>query len=186
MSKTKAKLPFKSTASLVAILSCVLALVLLCLPFVSAKGDYKERLEEYEDEYLDEENDITCGDMQNVSLFEFARFSFVDESYKDPELDACYYFWFTVVLAVLSVITLLCAFGRRPIGIFIFGLLSFGTYIFEGQGYAASLNFDNYGWSIAYYLLYVAYVGILIGSVWMMFSKRKLKRSSTTAQSAEV
>lgn len=178
MSKNNVKIPLRAKSTLVALIGAACMLLLLFLPYVSAEKDYAERLEKYEDDYIDEENDITYGQMIKVSLFELAKFSVIDESAWDWDESGSIYFWGTVVFAAFATLTLIFALARKQKTTFVFGLLSFAIIsLLNLEINDVIVEGSRYRHGIAYYLVYVATLAVLVGAVWMMVDKRKAKKA---------
>ncbi len=183
MKKNKIKLPTRTPSVLITIVAAVLLLVLLFLPYVSAEEDYAEELEEIEDLYIDEENEITYGSVIDLSLYEYSKLSLFEDSMWDFFDGVA---WVTLAFAVLAFLTLLCAMGKKPVGTIIFNLLAFAVFVFEDMAFDESVIDENrhYGWGFAHYLIYVALVAVIAGAVWMMVDKRKARKAAQASVQA--
>lgn len=177
MAKNKIKLPTRTPSVLITIVAAVLLLALLFLPYISANEDYAEELEEIEDLYIDEENEITYGSVIDLSLFEYSKLSLLDNSLWNFFKGVA---WVTLAFAVLATLTILCTLGKKPVGTIIFNLLAFVVFAFEDAAFNESVIDGNrhYGWGIAHYMMYVALVVVIVGAVWMMVDKRKAKKAA--------
>lgn len=163
---------------LITIISSVLMLLMLLLPFASATDDYKERLLKYEDEMYVEEIGMTNAQAVNISLFEFGKIyaeAANQGMHKEISIACIVIISLFAGFAALALLMSLC---RKSIGIIIFDLLSIGVFKlicfdFEDRGVLPSSSFD---WGIVSWMVYVIGVLIFAGAIWLFVEKRKAKK----------
>lgn len=174
--KTKMKkalrLPF--VISLIASLAVIIAFF---MPLGSANEEYREYLEEYSQEINVEEIEMTNKEAINVSMYDFVKIYWNVYRPIDKTLA-------TLVTAIigatggLSLMALLFVLLKKPIGIFIFNLLTFASYHlmmwdFKDRGVIPSRYYD---WGAAYYLYYAGLVLLFAASIYMLVKKIQVKK----------
>lgn len=178
--KTKAMLyPF-----LITLIGSVLLLVMLLLPYASAKDDYKEYLIENAYDLYIEEIEMTNAEAVNISLVEFTKIYAEAANQGIHKEVSIVCIVVIVIFAGFAGITLLLSLCKRPIGIIIFDLLAMGVFRmihfdFEDRGIIPSDSFD---WGIVNYLTYIVGAVILGGAIWLFIEKRKAKKIAETEQ----
>lgn len=169
---------------LVTLTGSFIVLAAFFLPYASATEEYRDFLKSYFQEMNVAEIGMTNGDAINVSLFEFAKMYGVIYRSVDKELGMII---MTIIgaIGVLSLITVLFAALKKPIGILIFNCLTYGafsmlTWDFRDRGVMPN---SDYNWGISYYLYYIGSGIIFVSTLWLLISKIKLKprkRNETT------
>ncbi len=161
--------------------------ITLFMPFASATGDFKERLQEHSDEMYEEELDMTCGDVVNISLFEFGKIYYAAADAGVAESVSLSCVVIISAFAVMVVLTLLFAVFKKAMPIIIFDLLAFGVFSlikwdFEDRGVLPSSNYD---WGIARYIFYVGSVIAIVGAIALLVVKIKNKKLRNIQTQAE-
>lgn len=166
-----------SKAVLIMLIGSLLLIATLFMPFASAKDDHKEYLQEYLDEMFSVEYDMTNEEAINISLFDFGKLYTQTGDSTD-----IIYVLIIAAFAVFAILTLLFSLLRKPVATIIFTLLSFGIFRiiiwdFTDRGVISSIYYDL---GIAQYFCYVGAVIVLIGAIYLLRMKRKLKKENTT------
>lgn len=173
------KIPFLMT-----LIGSVLLLIMILLPYASAKGDYKEHLKSNPESYYVSEIKMTNASAANISMLEYGRIYAAmarQGVYREVSI-------ICIVLIVLfvffSLLTLLMSLLKQAIGIMIFDLLALAVFWIIHFDYAdrGVLPTDSYGWGIANYFTYIAGIAVAIGAVWLFLEKRKMKQLARNQQ----
>lgn len=165
----------------IALVAAVLTLISFFLPYASAAGDYKEYLQSYSDSFYDETFQITNADAVHFSLFEYGKM-YIGIAGND---DYASYHDIAIVCAVLiaivaatTLLVLLFAALRKAIPLLIFTVLHFGAlrlvdWDFNDRGV---LPTDDYVYGFGHYFYYICVALLLIGAIWMLVCKIKVKK----------
>lgn len=173
VAKKKMMLPFVIT-----VVCSVLFLLTVFLPYATAKPEHKAWLREHAELDYVEEIGMTNGEAVDLSLVEFMRI-YAEAIRQDMQKEisiAC-----IVIIAIftgLSVITLLLALFKKPIGVMVFDVLAMVAFRiihfdFEDRGVIPSSSYD---WGITNTLVYVFGVCVLGVAVWLLVTKIKYKK----------
>lgn len=173
-----------------ALAGAVILILAFFLPYSSAKKGYKQYLKEYSDSMYAEEINMTNKEAIGISMLEYARVYAmaaqmdISEEYK---LVGIICVVLISMIGVFSLLTLLFAALKKPIALIIFNGINFGVFRmlswdFEDRGVV--LN-SSYVWGISYYLYHICAVIILIGAIWLLDTKIRMKRRGNTMSSSE-
>lgn len=173
------KIPF-----LITLIGSVLLLVMILLPYASAKDDYKEYLKSEPKNYYVSEIKMTNASAVNISMLEYCRI-YAETArqgiYKEVSIICIV---LISLFTFLSLLTLLMSLLKKAIGIIIFDLLALAIFWLIHFDYAdrGVLPTNSYGWGIANYLTYIAGIAIAMGAVWLFVEKRKFKHLAKNQQ----
>lgn len=166
---------------MITIIGSILLVLMLFLPFASAKGEYKEILKENSEKMYSET--MTCGDAVNISLTEFIGI------YSELEGDtASATKTVIIIFVVLSGLTLIMSLCKKPAGIMLFAFSAMVAFMmiqfdFSDRGVMSG---DRYGWSVVNFLTYIIAIGIFVGAVWLFIQKKKIKKLESEADNGVV
>lgn len=167
------KIPF-----LITLIGSVLLLVMILLPYASAKDDYKEYLQSSPNDYYVSEIKMTNASAVNISMLEYGRI-YMETARQGVYRDVSILCIALISLfAFFSLLTLIMALLKKPIGIIIFDILVLAIFWLIHFDYAdrGVLPSSSYGWGIANYLTYIIGIAVAIGAVWLFEEKRKIKK----------
>lgn len=173
---------FNAVVTAVILASLVVTAVFL-LPYASAKGEYRERLESMpQDTYVDE-IDMTAADMTDISLFEFAKI-YAADSFGQSGAVGIVCVVMIVLLGVFSLGTLVFSALRKPVAILIFNSLGFIVFSllswdFKDRGVLPNSNYDI---GAAHYIYYICAAIILAGAVFMLVMKIQQKKQKNISE----
>lgn len=162
----------------IALIGAILLLVMILLPYASAKDDYKEYLKSTPDDYYVSEIKMTNAAAVNISMLEYVRI-YAETArqgvYKEVSIICIV---LITLFALFSLLTLLMSLLKKAIGIIIFDLLALGIFLLMRFDYAdrGVLPTNSYGWGMVHYLTYIVGIAIAIGAVWLFVEKRKIKK----------
>ncbi len=170
------------TPQLIAIVVALIAIVSFFLPFISATKEYSEYLDLRADEKVYNSSDLKVGDMKNLSLFDYAKVYLQagKEIYRDQGTGIFYAILIGLV-AVLAVLILLFALGKKPVAMIIFSiLLGIDFFLINWDFTDRRIMPDsNRVWGIAHYAFYPIAVILLVCGIWILVEKKKLKHQRT-------
>lgn len=163
-------------------------LLMLFLPYASAKGERREWLLKYADSMYMKEIGMTNEDAVHISLFEYVRIYMEAASHDIYKIISIVCLVIIGIFAGFILLTLLMALLKKPIGIMIFDMLALGAFRivcfdFEDRGIVPN---SSYSCGIVWYLIYVMGVVILAGAVWLFIEKRKAKKLAKMEQKSAV
>lgn len=165
--------------ALIALIATVFMVVSVFLPYGVAIDERAEWIEEHPDYIVYEDLNLTAKDMKNVSILEYTRiyYTLCEELWHDSFYGIFYLTIFCLIVG-LSVIAVLLAYGRKPIGTIIFALMAMGVFQIQNTDYTMRgiLSRTYYDWGIAHYLFPLAVAIVLGASVWMLVKKIKAKK----------
>ena len=168
----RTKIPF-----MVIMISVMVMALSFFLPYNTAVGDRKEKLEENEDKVFIKDLDMKYKDAKNMSVFEYLRV-FALAQKEDGDEDSMF---FIVVISLVMIFTVITAiFGglKKAVPTFIFNLINLGAFSFMNLAFKAEriVRKNNYTWGVAYYFFCIAIVAIFVGAVWLFVAKVKDKK----------
>lgn len=167
------KIPFFITS-----IGAILLLAMILLPYASAKDDYKKYLKSAPSDYYVSEIKMTNAAAVNISLLEYGRI-YAETArqgvYKEVSIICII---LIAIFAFFSLLTLLMAFLKKPIGIILFDFLTLAIFGLMHFDYAdrGVLPNNSYGWGAVNYLTYIVGIAVAIGAVWLFAEKRKMKK----------
>lgn len=171
LDKKSLRYPFLLTVA-----GAILLLVMIVLPFASAKKEHKEKLTQNAEQMYMEEIEMTNADAIHISLVEFVHIyshTFKQEFQKEISI-VCIVL--VTMFTVFAFLAMLMAIVKKPIGVIVFDILTmvvFGIihYDFADRGVIPSRLYD---WGIVNYLTYLLGGIVIVGAIWMFVKKRKL------------
>lgn len=150
----------KTFVPMIAVLVCaVLLIVSTFLPYFTAVDEYKEMLELAEQK-------------PTLSLLDFFKVLLEDSSAATTVVG---------ILAGLSIFAALFAILRLPAGTMAFDILATAATVLLHLAFASDDILAYYAFGIGHALMFVACVGLLVGTVWMMVAKSQAKKTFATA-----
>lgn len=174
--KKKIQTPF-----LVMLISTILLLTMVILPYASATDDYRYLLE-YPDEDYVEETGMTNKNVVNISLIEYIRLyaEGINQGMDKATCIACIVI--ISLFALFSLIALILAICKKTVGVIVFDILAMLVfklihYDFEDRGVIPSSSYD---WAFASFMPYVIGVIIIAAAVWFLIVKKQIKRLEYT------
>lgn len=176
------KIPF-----LITLIGSVLLLVMILLPYASAKDDYKGYLQSSPDDYYVSEIKMTNASAVNISMLEYGRI-YVETARQGVYRDVSILCIALISLfAFFSLLTLIMSLLKKSIGIIIFDILALAIFWLIHFDYAdrGVLPSSSYGWGIANYLTYIIGIAVAIGAVWLFAEKRKIKKLAKNEQKVD-
>lgn len=166
---------------LITLLSALLLVSTIFMPYASATDTFAERIDKMPDTIVDTKLNMTAEDMRHISMFEYAQ-AYININ--DVYAVGIVYVVFVAMIGAFALLTLLFALLKKPIPVIIFSVLALGTFLIQNWDYSdrGVVPGNNYDWGIAYYLFFAAFVLILGGAVWMLVCKIKAKKEALPPQ----
>ena len=162
--KNKLFIPYVIT-----LIGTIMMFLLLVLPFTTATDEYAERFDRFADTEVYKGLSLTCADVKNVSLVDYARiYVAVGENFWKNEYAGWIYAGLIAAIGLFSLIAVIKAIRKKPIGIII-------STIWDLSARHVVQN-ENYVWGVAHYCYYIIPVIIIVGSIWLFIKKRQLNK----------
>ena len=148
----------------------------LFLPYLKATeeyGEYLEFLSEIQED--DQEEGIDPEWMISMSMAKFFwlfHVSIAEGVYEDIFMPLT-----VALIAIFSLLMLLFVFKNEPAGVLACNLWLLGAFALENWMYTDyNVYPERYLWSVAYYVYYVVIAAVLIGGIWMLTDKARIKK----------
>ncbi len=172
---TKSQLPLPAV---IGIVSSLLLVVCLVLPYAVATSSGETFFMAYSGQSAIEGLDMTADQMASMSLVDFARVYSALGSTGHIKEPGALYIGLVATMGACSLVMALCFAKRRPIVAIAFGIIAFGAFMLQTADYTSRgvVPSDNYGWGIAYYLAFAAFVVALVAAIWLFVERRRNKR----------
>lgn len=155
--KDKSFIPF-----IVTLVSAILIFATIFMPFVTAKDAYEDL--------------AAAFGKENISICEYSDVA------RDGSDDETAYNTFFIILTIFSLLTVLFTFLKKHIPTIIFSILSLIIYLlfvsFANEIDKIIGDYGKYEAGIAYYLLPIAIVITVVGSIYLMILKKKSKKNA--------
>ena len=164
---------------IIAVLAALVAVASFFLPYISATEEYSEYIAAHADEKIYSSVDVTVGDLENMSLFTYAKVYMQggEEIFRSA---AGGYFTGGIYAAVgvFAVLTALAALGKKPIlTFFMNAIMGIAFYMVNWDITDRNIMPDsNRLWGLSYHLYYPLVAVIAIAAIWMFVAKRKMKK----------
>lgn len=154
------------------------------LPFTTATGEYRETLSAIPTEMCVEAIGLTSEEAADVSLMGYCK-AYASMGEGNVPGGATIYLVLFGTVGACSALTFLLALLRKPIGAAFFSLLTLGAVSLTAWDFEerAIVGTGNYNWAVARWLYVAAVIVLVVGAVWAVVEKRRMKRSA--AASAE-
>lgn len=165
-----------------------LIIMLLCffLPYATATKENHEYYEAYPDSMFIDEIEMTNADAVNISLFEYFKIykHIFNVETNDAQLIATICLVLISAAFILTLISLLFTFLKKPVAIIIFNLLNIGVFYANAWDHLDRkvIENSNYNFGIGYYIYYIAAVIVLAGAICMLIISKKEKNQKLTEQ----
>ena len=164
-------------------------IVAFFLPFVSATGDYRERLLS-DPEHVQSLGDMsmTNADLADMSLCEYARSYFGAGGFGMSEEYAIIYGVLCGMPVVLTVLSLVLSLARKPVGnVITVVLLAAIVYLIVWDFGDRRIVYDGGRMAFGYaqYVYYAAAGISVVASVWLFVVKQRLKKAQKAGQQPE-
>ena len=166
---------------IIALVGAVLVMLCLFLPYASATDTFAKELDASPNAIINEDLGISAANMKNVSTVEFA------EIYSELSVslfggnDGYFYIGMTVTIGVFGLLCTLFTLLKKATPIIVFSFLNLLIVAFQNYDYylRGVIGNEVYDWGIAVYLFYISVAISLIGAIWMLVAKIKLKKQNT-------
>ena len=172
--KNKLFIPYVIT-----LIGTIMMILLLVLPFTTATDEYAERLDRFADTEVYKGLSLTCADVKNVSLVDYARiYVAVGENFWKNEYAGWIYAGLIAAIGLFSLIAVIKAIRKKPIGIIIskiFTVITVAIFYFVFIARHVVQN-ENYVWGVAHYCYYIIPIIIIVCSIWLFIKKRQLNK----------
>ncbi|MBE5864775.1 MAG: hypothetical protein E7292_01005 [Lachnospiraceae bacterium] len=173
---------------LITSMSAFVMLLMFFMPYASAKGERREYLIKYADSMYMKEIGMTYADAVHISLFEYVRMYAEAINQDMHKVISIVCLVLIGIFAGFTLLTLLMALLKKPIGIIIFDLLALGAFrivCFDFQDRGVVPN-SSYSCGIAGYMVYATGVVVLAGAIWLFVEKRKAKKLAKMEQKSVI
>lgn len=169
---------------LVGALALVVAFV---LPFATATDEYADYLGQFADQMNMEEIGLRNADAANLSMLTFLRMYLAafqaTESLGVLQSVAALCVGLIGAIAVSSLLALVFAVLRKPIGAVVFALIAMGPFALIRWDFAdrSVLPSSTYDYGIAAFVYPIAFVVLVVGAIWLIVARRAAKKAVSTA-----
>ena len=161
---------------LVALLATILMVSCVFLPYTSATDEYAKVLNMFPDAIMDQALKMTASDMLDLSMVEYANlYQHLGQQALASEALAVVYIVLVALIGGFAALAILFAVLKKPIAIITFSTLSFAVFLLQNADYTdrGVVPSARYDWGIGYYIFYIAFLGAIVGAIWMRTNKRK-------------
>ncbi len=164
----------------IAILGALIIIVSLFLPYASATDVRMEEINNTPDVIIDSEMGITTSDLENISIVTFANYYSTNSISIFASNEGYIYLAFVITITVFAVAALLFALLKKATPIIIFSILNLLVIAFQHFDFTlrGDISSKYYDCGIAVYLFYIAIALSLIGAIWMLIMKIKIKKQN--------
>lgn len=169
----KLLLPF-----IIALVGAVTIIVCLFLPYATATDAFVEALDASPGNIYDANLGISESDIKNVSTVQFAEiYSKLSYSLFGGG-DGYFYIGMVVAIGLFSLVSILFTLFKKATPVIVFTLLNLLVIAFQNYDYyfRGIIPSEAYNCGIAIYLFYIAAALSLIGAIWMLVVKIRLKK----------
>lgn len=177
----KLKLPFVAT-----LISLLIMVIALFLPYISAVGDMAEYIEKNPDRIEIESLDLTASDLKRVPIISTNKVVTGVYGEEDGKIAN------GIVLALVAtlIISSLFAVLKKPIGVMLFDLLTGGIFFFLNTLMKdVFISDDRYAWGVGYYILLFFAIVTFGAAIWLLVTriciKQQIKRKLQTKKTEE-
>ena len=174
---------------IVTLVATLLMISCLFLPYATAVGDYAEALNQYPDDVISAEMNLTAKDMKDISMVEYASMYVTLEDQLFGGTGAGVFYAVLVgLIGGFALIAMLFALGRKPIAVMVFTALAYGVFTMQNWDYTdrGVIPSSSYDWGLAHTIFPIVAFIALAGSTWMLVTKviaKKQVQSETLNQS---
>ena len=173
----KLKLPF-----IVALVSVLMLVIGMILPYITAAGEMAEYIEKNPDRIEIKDLELTASDLKDISVISVSQIITGIYGEDDGTIANVIVFTFCGFVAL----TALFVFIKKPIAVMIFDLLSYGVFAFLSAYMKEDfIDPDKYAWGIGYTIIQVAIVVVFAAAIWMLAKKIIAKRELKAMPIAE-
>ena len=159
---------------IITLMATLLMISCLFLPYATAVGDYAEALDQYPDEVISAEMNLTAKDMKDISMVEYASMYVTLEDQLFGGTGAGVFYAVLVgLIGGFALSATLFALGRKPIAVMVFTGLSYGVFAMQNWDYTdrGVIPSSSYDWGLAHTLFPIVAFIALAGAVWMLVIK---------------
>lgn len=166
---------------IVALVGAVLVMLCLFLPYASATEKFAAELDASPNAIINEDLGISAADMKNVSAVDFSyMYSALSYSLFGGN-DGYFYIGMVIAIGLFGLLCALFTLLKKATPIIVFSLLNLLVIAFQNYDYYLRniIPSETYNWGVSVYLFYIAIGLSLIGAIWMLVAKIKLKKQNT-------
>ena len=121
---------------IITLVATLLMISCLFLPYATAVGDYAEALNQYPDDVISAEMNLTAKDMTDISMVEYASMYVTLEDQLFGETGAGVFYAVLVgLIGGFALIATLFTLGRKPIAVMVFTALAYGVFTMQSWDY---------------------------------------------------
>lgn len=166
-----------SVAPWVAIAAAVALVAAFFIPYASATESFRATLESAAaaPDLFVQSTGLTPAEAADVSLLGYARA--MAQLGGEQFNGASVYMGIYIALGAVSVLTLLLALFRKPVGAIVFALAAFGlnSFIASDFEYRSVIPGTNYDWGPARWVYMGAAIVVIVAAVFVFIAKRREK-----------
>ena len=166
---------------ILALLGSLLMIITLFLPFSTATDDLKAEINKNPDYVFYEDVDLEARDVVNRSMVDYANVYSKLSNRLFASNEGNIYVGIVAAIGIFALLSLVLTLFKKAIPTIVFTLLSFLVFAFLSFDFyhRGEIPNESYNWGFGYYIFYIATILTIIGAVWMIIEKLKLKRAST-------
>ncbi|MBE6776541.1 MAG: hypothetical protein E7542_00300 [Ruminococcaceae bacterium] len=165
---------------IIALVGAVLVVLCLFLPYASATDEFAAALDSSPNSIISQDLRISTNDMKNVSVVDFSyMYSALSYSLFGGN-DGYFYIGMVIAIGLFGLLCTLFTLVKKATPIIVFSFLNLLIVAFQNYDYylRGVIGNEVYDWGIAVYLFYIAAALSLIGAIWMLVVKIKLKKQN--------
>ncbi len=182
---------FRHVPMAIALCGVIMLITAFFLPYAAANSEYGEWLSNNSDSMYAEEIGMTNGEAIGISPLEFLRLYIYGASNLSGNNQAISIICI-VMIGLIAGFTLFCtlfAVLRKPIPMIVFDILTFVVLLlmnfdFKDRGVISSGS--RYDWGLAYYFYFIGIAITLVGAIWLIITKNKIKKTIVTAEGGDL
>lgn len=166
---------------IIAILVAIAALAAFFLPYISATEEYSKYIATRADERIYSSSDVTVGDLENISIFTYAKvYIQCGEEIFNSAAGGYITGGIYAAVGVFALLTALAVLGKKPILTFITNaIMGIAFYMVNWDIMDRHIMPDSDRvWGLSYHLYYPIVTILAIVAIWMFVAKRKMKKNA--------
>ena len=162
----------KKIISIISLISAIIMVLSLFLPYSSATPKHSEWIDEHPDTIVYKNLDLCAKDLKHISMIEYAKL------YPNIMNEGIIYLILVAVIGIFSVLTLLFSFLKKPIATTVFSLFAYIVFLIQNCDYSdrGVIPSTSYDWGIGFYIFHIAFIFVLISSIITIINKKKTDR----------
>lgn len=165
---------------IIVLLGTILMAATVFMPYGTATNDFQKELDSLPNAIISNEITVSTHDLANRSMADYAKLyaAYSDQLFSSNE--GYVYTGMVIAIAAFALLGTLFAILKKGTPIIVFTCLSVLVFAFQSFdfSYRGIIPSDVYVWGYGYYVFYIAAAVAIIGAVWLIISKHKIKKEA--------